>query len=316
MVGQILGCVAGGMVTDRFGRRRVLMLFLSLSFIGWSIVAASPMHPDPDIAVVSVFFGRFLHGLADSMGVSAAILMVSEVSTVKLRGMFMNSAAVAASAGIPLAYIIGSYYTWQFTALVGSIFPLLGAIIFLGAVHQESPSYLSSKNQTVLSLSALHWYRHGTSIDEINQEFSSMQDPEAAAAPKESCLGAFSKQETLRPFVIVMVLLGMVPLTGIMSVTFFAIDLLEGLGFADSTLFVAVSAGTLRAIGSAMAGVIVVFKGRRFVLIFSCLGAVVAIEIATASMIVRDYLGESEICDYVLIGSIPAYMFFLGIQHL
>ena len=33
-----------------------------------------------------------------------------------------------------------------------------------------------------------------------------------------------------------------------------------GLGFGDSTLLVAVSAGTLRAIGSAIAGVIVVFK--------------------------------------------------------
>ena len=55
----------------------------------------------------------------------------------------------------------------------------------------------------------------------------------------------------------------------------------QGLGFADSTLFVAVSAGFLRAIGSAMAGVIVVFKGRRFTLLFSCIGAIVSIEVAT-----------------------------------
>ena len=55
----------------------------------------------------------------------------------------------------------------------------------------------------------------------------------------------------------------------------------KGLGFADCTLFVAVSAGFLRAIGSAMAGVIVVFKGRRFTLLFSCIGAILAIEIAT-----------------------------------
>ena len=37
-----------------------------------------------------------------------------------------------------------------------------------------------------------------------------------------------------------------------------------GLGFGDSTLLVAVSAGTLRAIGSAIAGVIVVFKVKNF----------------------------------------------------
>ena len=38
----------------------------------------------------------------------------------------------------------------------------------------------------------------------------------------------------------------------------------SGLGFGDSTLLVAVSAGTLRAIGSAIAGVIVVFKVKFF----------------------------------------------------
>ena len=85
------------------------------------------------------------------------------------------------------------------------------------------------------------------------------------------------------------------------------------MGFADSTLFVAVSAGTLRAIGSAMAGVIVVFKGRRFVLLFSCFGAILAIEIATGAMLIKQHVPSNVMCDYVLICSIPAYMFFLGI---
>ena len=65
------------------------------------------MHPDQDVAVILLFTGRFLHGLADSLGVSPAIIMVSEVSTVKLRGIFMNSVSIAACSGIPLAYIIG-----------------------------------------------------------------------------------------------------------------------------------------------------------------------------------------------------------------
>ena len=70
-------------------------------------MAISSMHPDQDVAVILLFTGRFLHGLADSLGVSPAIIMVSEVSTVKLRGIFMNSVSIAACSGIPLAYIIG-----------------------------------------------------------------------------------------------------------------------------------------------------------------------------------------------------------------
>ena len=44
----------------------------------------------------------------------------------------------------------------------------------------------------------------------------------------------------------------------------------SGLGFGDSTLLVAVSAGTLRAIGSAIAGVIVVFKVNFFSKDYTC----------------------------------------------
>ena len=56
----------------------------------------------------------------------------------------------------------------------------------------------------------------------------------------------------------------------------------------------AVSAGTLRAIGSAMAGVIVVFKGRRFVLLFSCFGAILAIEIATGAMLIKQHIPSNS----------------------
>ena len=45
---------------------------------------------------------------------------------------------------------------------------------------------------------------------------------------ERKCCSAFAQEETLKPFVIVLALLGLVPLTGIMSVTFFAIELFEG----------------------------------------------------------------------------------------
>ena len=45
------------------------------------------------------------------------------------------------------------------------------------------------------------------------------------------------------------------------SVTFFAMELFEQLGFADATLIVAVISASLRAIGNIFAGPIVIFKG-------------------------------------------------------
>ena len=60
-----------------------------------------------------------------------------------------------------------------------------------------------------------------------------MEKSSSSAGTKTSekdrkCCSAFAQEETLKPFIIVLTLLGLVPLTGIMSVTFFAMELFEG----------------------------------------------------------------------------------------
>ena len=105
VVGQVIGCLLGGPISDLIGRRKSLLIFLTLSLIGWFILASSHFIPQQEYAVTLLFSGRFLHGLADSLGVSPAIMYVSEVSSVKSRGMLMNSAAIAASGGIPIGNV-------------------------------------------------------------------------------------------------------------------------------------------------------------------------------------------------------------------
>ena len=45
---------------------------------------------------------------------------------------------------------------------------------------------------------------------------------------KQTLINCFLKEETSKPFMIVMALLGLLPLSGVMSVTFFAMELFEG----------------------------------------------------------------------------------------
>ena len=112
-----------------------------------------------------------MHGLADSLGVSPAIMYVSEISSVKSRGILMNSAAIAASAGIPIVYIIGSFWSWSGTALIGGCFPMLAILIFLLLIHWDSPVFLINKNQTY-AIGALNFFREGSTLDKIVQEFN------------------------------------------------------------------------------------------------------------------------------------------------
>ena len=172
-------------------------------------------------------------------------------------------------------------------------------------------------------MQALTWYRAGASTEEIANEFKAMeQSNERVVVPSDErkllrWIRLFVKPETRRPLLIVATLLGLIPQTGIFSVTYFAMELFSDLGFADATVFVAVSASSLRALGSIIAGIVVVYKGRRVVLMFSCVGAILCIELATLAMMAKAHLSPSplvtSICDYVMLISIPSFMFFLGI---
>ena len=66
-------------------------------------------------------------------------------------------------------------------------------------------------------------------MNKIAHEFKVLQETNQTQENefKHSWLTYFGKEETLKPFLIVMALLGLLPLTGVMSVTFFAMELFK-----------------------------------------------------------------------------------------
>ena len=126
-----------------------------------------------------------------------------------------------------------SYVPWQWAAAIGCCFPIFGVLLFLTFVREESPTFLWTKGRRQESLSALKWYRKGLQPNQILDEFHAMEKSSGSVGTKTSekdrkCCSAFAQEETLKPFIIVLTLLGLVPLTGIMSVTFFAMEMFEG----------------------------------------------------------------------------------------
>ena len=77
VVGQIIGCLIGGPISDIFGRRSSILTFQTISFFGWILVSLAPLFGGSTDSVMILFLGRFIHGLADSMGVSPAIMFIA-----------------------------------------------------------------------------------------------------------------------------------------------------------------------------------------------------------------------------------------------
>ena len=77
VVGQIIGCLIGGPISDIFGRRSSILTFQTISFFGWILVSLAPLFGGSTDSVLIFFLRQFIHGLADSMGVSPAIMFIA-----------------------------------------------------------------------------------------------------------------------------------------------------------------------------------------------------------------------------------------------
>ncbi len=117
----LLGCAAGagiaGWLSDRFGRRRVLLLAAALFGVS-SLAAALPRNLNEFVAA------RLLAGLATGIASVLAPLYISENAPAGIRGRLVTFDQLAIVAGILLSYVVNwslaglgpSSWRWMFAA--------------------------------------------------------------------------------------------------------------------------------------------------------------------------------------------------------
>ena len=141
--GTLAGSIFGGMPTDRFGRKRILLwvgIFFSVSAIG------SALAPDP----YTFSLLRFLGGVGIGVSSVAAPTYVSEISTAATRGRLVALYQFNIVFGILIAYLsnyflqgIGGVNDWRWMLGVMAIPSLLYTLLVFGI--PESPRWLIAK---------------------------------------------------------------------------------------------------------------------------------------------------------------------------
>jgi sugar porter (SP) family MFS transporter len=139
LAGCVLGAAIGGWLSDRFGRKRIL-LFSAMLFALSSIGAALPRNL-PEFAAA-----RFAGGIAIGIASLLAPLYIAEVSPAAIRGRLVSLNQMAIVTGILLSYLVSWAFSfqvengWRWMFAIAAI-PSLAFFIGLFFVP-ESPRWL------------------------------------------------------------------------------------------------------------------------------------------------------------------------------
>ncbi len=212
LLGCVLGASLAGTLSDRFGRKRILLWSAALFLIS-SIGAALPRSLSEFTAA------RLLGGVAIGMESLLSPLYVAEISPARIRGRLVALNQLAIVTGIVFAYFISwlfvglgeSSWRWMFASAS------LPSLVFLLSFVRcpETPRWLIQQGDIAGARSVL--MRIGAEAD-LDRQIGDIQE---TIASESGSLAELFEPGLRRPLVIAVVLAVLQQITGINTILFY-----------------------------------------------------------------------------------------------
>jgi SP family galactose:H+ symporter-like MFS transporter len=263
LLGSLVGAMLGGILADRLGRRRLLIITAVVFGLG-AIGAA--LAPDTAWLIAA----RVVAGTAIGIASFVAPLYISEIAPVEIRGKLVSINQVALTSGIVISYLIdyafaGSQaWRWMFALAVIPAAAFGVGLIFI----PNSPRWLVGCGHVDQARAVLQRIR---GPEQVESELSAIRH--SVAQQKEhwsELLGPL-----LRPAMIVGVGLAIAQqITGINTVIYYAPTIFKfaGLSSASVAILASVGVGVVNVVLTVVAMQLIDRVGRRPLLLVSLAG--------------------------------------------
>ncbi len=263
LFGCIFGASIAGWLSDRLGRRRVLMQSAALFAIS-AFGAALPR------TLIEFAAARFIGGVAIGAASVLAPLYIAEVAPARNRGRLVSLNQMAIVSGILLAYLVNwglsfagpAGWRWMFAAAAVPSVAFFVALFFV----PESPRWLVEQKRSVEALAVL------TRVNGTSVGMRELRSIEEAVATETGSMRELLQPGLRRAFWIAVSLAILQQVTGINTVLFYGSIIFKeqvGTHSESSAIFANVVVGAVNFLVTIVAMGIIDKVGRRALLMLS-----------------------------------------------
>ncbi|KAL6236351.1 hypothetical protein BDW75DRAFT_206973 [Aspergillus navahoensis] len=268
-VSALVASPLAGILADRLGRKRVIVVADILFTIGSFIQAATG-------EVWGMILGRSIVGLAVGSASLVTPLYISELAPSEARGRLVTILSLLITGGQVVAYIVGwsfSYVGGGWRWMVGlGMFPAVFQLIVLVALP-ETPRWLvragyEDKAQSILSKVYQHDQTAKQTLRDIQQEVAEEENLSKGAGFKQRAHDLFKTGGNRRALTIAVMLQALQQLCGFNSLMYFSATIFSLLSFSSPTL-TSLSVALTNFLFTLLAFVYIDQIGRRRILLYS-----------------------------------------------
>lgn len=253
----------------KYGRKKANLISILIVILGWLCLVAAK-------SLSAILAGRLLQGLSAGMSSCLVPILIGEYTSPKNRGAFTIVMSLIMGAGTLIVHAVGSYTTWEVTALVCAVISAVDFVMVL--LSPESPSWLADRGRYAECEDTFRWLR-GVEEDEelarmLAESVASRRSKDTAGNVSifRAFFSAVTKKEFYKPIVIMIHLYAMGQWAGINMLAPYIVNLVETLAGADVDVPAVVMSVDAQRMVSCLVAIFVIRRVRRRTMLFGAIG--------------------------------------------
>jgi sugar porter (SP) family MFS transporter len=297
LLGAVVGAGISGSLSDRLGRRTIILVAAAIFAVG-AIGAGLA----PNVGVL-IFF-RFFLGLGVGSASALVPSYISESSPTDVRGSLSSLFQLAITLGILVAYLVNAAFapigSWRWPLALAFV-PAL--ILFIGMYFlPETPRWLVSKDRDEDARRVLRRTRTDEEVEQELQEIRRTEEEEGEQAGYRELLAPW-----VRPMLVVGVGLAVFQqFVGINTVIYYAPTIIKSTGLADvASVLATVGIGVVNVVMTVVAIAVIDRVGRKPLLLVGLAGMTISLAILGAAFA---FSGLSGIISWVTLAGLMLYI--------